>query len=95
MKESTLSAEDKRNLLQNALSPSPVSLDQPSSPRPWIRDVWDDKVVYELNGKSYQMKYSIASDGSVKLGEPIEVIQQTVYKPVKDENGKKYPFIGK
>jgi len=95
MKASTLSAEDKRTLLESALNPSSVGRDVAASPSAWIRDIWDDKLVYDVGGKYYQVKYSIDSNGGVKLGAAVEVMRQTVYKPVQSKEGKKYPFIGK
>jgi len=93
MSKSNLSSEDKSRLLQSALSPSPIGREQPTLSNAWIQDVWDDKFVYNLNDMYYQVKYNIDSEGNVKLGEPIEVIRQTIYKPV--DSKKKYPFIGK
>lgn len=54
----------------------------------WVRDIATDWVVFEMNvgekGTTFKASYSI-TDGTVTLGEPVEVIRKTVYEPVKKE----------
>lgn len=52
----------------------------------WVNDLSDDAVVFSVeqnNGSTlYASTYSITEDGSVELGDPIEVKRKTVYVPV-------------
>lgn len=54
----------------------------------WIRDLYEDEVVYEevgkngLDGKSYKCSYTLDSDGNVSLGQAVEVVQTRTYEPV-------------
>ncbi len=55
----------------------------------WVRDVYDDSVVYELTNrddvsKLYQRSYSIDDNGAVTLGEPVAVVSVTQYVPVEE-----------
>lgn len=72
-----LTYENKRSLIQSAIK----SL-YPGDVYPWVEDMMDSKIVYNVSGKSYQASYSIDKDGGVKLGTPTEVVRQTVYKGV-------------
>ncbi len=47
----------------------------------WIRDVYDDWFVYssDTDSKSYKRSYAIDDEGTVTLGDPTEVVAQTVY----------------
>ena len=75
-----LSFDDVRNRLRAALG------------KGWIRDVYDSWFVYEdggdmvgENGKIYRRSYVIdAETGEVTLGDPIEVIIQTLYVPAQE-----------
>jgi hypothetical protein len=77
-----MSHNDLAKLLRDALRTV-----HPTSPESrsyvWTRDVYDDKVVYELTGADdqsqlYQRSYAI-TDGSVTLGDPMKVIAVTQY----------------
>ena len=49
----------------------------------WISDVFDTNLVYCVDGdKCYQCDYEIADDGTVTLGDPVEVIPHMTYDPV-------------
>jgi hypothetical protein len=56
----------------------------------WPRDVYDDRVVYEVEAASagnhlYQRGYSIDADGKVTLADDeTEVVAQTVYQPLSE-----------
>lgn len=57
----------------------------PSDVRVWIRDIYEDRVVWEVeeqNGVAcYMASYAIL-DGEVTLGDPVEVVPVTSYLPV-------------
>lgn len=54
------------------------SIDFPS--RPWIRDLYDDVVVYQMGEDLFRRDYTINADETVTLGDPIEV--EMSYVPV-------------
>ena len=49
---------------------------------PWIKDVYDDVVVYEFNSKLYRRTYRIDGDSKAKLSDEQEVIEERNYEPV-------------
>lgn len=75
-----MSHEDIRNRLSQALKASLPPA--PNQDYPWIRDVFDDHMVYEFGGKTWQCDYALG-DRSVTLGVATEVVQKTMYEPVK------------
>lgn len=53
----------------------------------WIREQAADWVVFEREGAGsdlWKVSYVIDSDNKVTLGEPVQVVQRTVFEPVKD-----------
>lgn len=54
----------------------------------WIREVYDDRVIYEIEGGEkptlYSRPYVIADDDAVTLGEPVEVTVETSFVPVRE-----------
>lgn len=48
---------------------------------PWIQEVWDDHVVYELEGSHYSQGYALQEDQVVLIGERQKVEVQRVYVP--------------
>src|SRR3972149_11410574 len=52
----------------------------------WVRDVFEDAVVYEQETPEgvadYRRAYTMDAEGKVTLGEPVKVQRQTVYVPV-------------
>ena len=80
-----MSAEDRRGLLQAAINEKFPRDAQayPYSPSPWVRDVYDDSVVYELGGSTFEVGYTMTEEGKVTLGEETKkVIATTSYKPL-------------
>lgn len=80
-----LSAEDKQSLLHAALNEKfpPDTQTYPFSPSPWIRDVYDTEVVYEIGGTAFQVSYTMTEEGKVELGDDTQrVFAQTTYKPI-------------
>jgi hypothetical protein len=49
-------------------------------PYPWIRDLYDDVVVYQMGEDLFRRDYTINADETVTLGDPIEV--EMSYVPV-------------
>ena len=80
-----MSAEDKRGLLQAAINEKYPQDSQayPHTPSPWVRDVYDDSVVYEIGGSTFEVGYTMTEVGKVTLGEETKkVIATTSYKPI-------------
>jgi len=50
---------------------------------PYIRDVADDWVVYDLDERLYRASYSVTGDGVVDIKDGVEVVAKTSYVPVK------------
>ena len=77
-----MSADDKRNIIQAALNEKYPRDSQayPYSPSPWIRDIYEETVVYDLGGSNFEVGYTMTPEGKVTLGEETKkVIAQTVY----------------
>ena len=43
-----------------------------------LDSIWPDAAVVEINGKYWQYPYILAADGSVTLGQPVQVVEQYV-----------------
>ena len=93
VKESNLSAEDRRNLLQAAIEQKFPSPDRVAPSGSWICDVFDTELVYRQDGIDYQVPYLIGEDGKVTLGEPMKVKRQTVYTPMESLRKKQSEII--
>jgi len=90
VKESDLSQDDKRNLLQAAIEqkyPQP-NIAMASNETAWIMDVYDTELIYRVGGNNYKVSYLIDADGKVTIGEPIKVKRETVYTTIE---GVQYP----
>jgi hypothetical protein len=54
----------------------------------WVRDLWDDQVVYEVEGQTtegmatFQRPYVLDAQGKVTFGDPVKVLPTMVYVPV-------------
>lgn len=59
----------------NWAAPSPVT------PSPWVRDLFDGYVVYDLLGKTYKLDVSWNGGVPELGGEPVEVVQNTEWLP--------------
>ena len=78
-----MSDNDRRQLLQGALKGSiAIGNDEMG---PWIRDVFESEIVYEIGGKLFRVSYNIERKGGVTWGPPELVISQTVYTPVQEK----------
>jgi len=89
-KDSGVSLREKEQrvgrALQDRYRPQPLEGvwggNQPvNAPSPWVRDLFDGYVVYELLGKTF--KLDLSWDGGMpELGdEPVEVVQNTEWLP--------------
>ncbi len=84
MKEA-LSASGKRDLLQSALNEAyPYDrIAYPHSPTPWVRDVFDDSVVYDLGGSLFQASYTMSDESKVELDtDTKKVFAKTSYEAI-------------
>jgi len=94
-------SNDTRELLRNALKAK-----YNDKYGPYLHDFSDSIVIYtrEDEGKSYQINYTIDANNKVTFGDPVEVVQKTVYEPVKESVDPEYseieelkesaPFVG-
>lgn len=84
-----LSDDDKRQLLTRALSDV-----EDENAYCYIRSVFPDYFTYEDydNEATFKRAYTISADLSVTLGEPEEVIAQTVYQPAPGQPSKMARF---
>ena len=75
-----LSSEDKRRLIQSELEKgrNPEAIATKLSP--WLRDIFDTEIVYELGGQLFKAPYTIDDTGKVTIGTPTKVIAVTQYK---------------
>src|SRR2546421_46737 len=76
---SDLSMDDRCQLLTRALEKKVGRYNC------YVREVYDSSLVYYDydDGASYRCDYAIADDYTVTFGDPVEVIQRSVYEPVK------------
>ena len=75
---------DKRDALYTALT-SYYGVAKEAEPRPAsidIEEVFDDALIYKIDGQSYRMAYSMNENGTPEFGEPEKVVAQKVYKPL-------------
>lgn len=74
-----LSMDDRSQLLTRALEKKVGRYNC------YVREVYDTNLVYYDydDGASYRCDYSIADDYTVTFGDPVEVIQRSIYEPVK------------
>jgi len=73
-----LSFADKQTALRQAIR-AKLGIPEDSMKQAWLRDAWDNEVVYELGGDMFKASYSIDDKGSVTLGDPVKVKLQTTY----------------
>lgn len=75
---------DKRSALQSAvmdyygITPSV----QPKPDNIWVEDVFDNEIIYDVDGQKYKMSYTQQDDGTFTFGEPEKVVRKTVYEPI-------------
>jgi hypothetical protein len=75
-----MSFDDRRSLIQAAVNDAlGIADDAGWESRPYIRDIFDLTVVWQVGGKSFMADYTIEGD-SVTLGSPTEV--RVSYQPV-------------
>jgi hypothetical protein len=82
---------DQRQIVQDALRDTYGRKYDPTtkveSVYVWIRDQADDWVVFEREGTGsdlWKVGYVIGPDNKVTFGEAVQVVQRTVFEPVKD-----------
>lgn len=82
--ESEMSYGERERLLRAAIrATAPFGVDGWYC---WLRDVYDDYVVYEEESPegslTYTRTYAIAEDQTVTLGDRVKVVAQTIYVPI-------------
>lgn len=73
-----LSFESITDLIRSKLRKGIVNSDS----WPWIRDVYPDAFVYQLDGAYYERTYTLGDDGAVTFGDATPVIISREYVPV-------------
>jgi hypothetical protein len=77
-----LSQEDKRNLLQTALTAEYALQKEDTIPKGvLVEDFYDDYLIYNVNGQSYKTTYTL-ENGAASFGEPEKVLAKKVYEPM-------------
>lgn len=74
-----LSMEDKRRLLQTAISDAMGFTRETYF---WIQDIYDSEAIYNHSDQLWSIDFSIDEESKVTLGNPVKVIQQTTYTPI-------------
>jgi len=78
-----LSDESKRQMLRTALvdqyqlnteNPIPSGVD--------VEEVFENELIYVVNGQSYKASFELSDDGTTTFGEPEKVIAKKVYEPM-------------
>ncbi len=83
IKEAELSDENKRQLLQTALiTEYKIEPDDTIPSGILIEEVFEEEVIYSVNGQSYRASFMLGEDGGIVIGEPQKVVAQKVYKPM-------------
>jgi len=83
LKEAELSDENKRQLLQAALTTEyKMDVDNTIPKYLYVEDVFEGHVIYRVNDQAYKATYKLDEDGNISFGEPQKVVQQKVYKPM-------------
>jgi len=83
VKEAELSDENKRNLLQTALTDEyKLKVQSPIPSHVWIDDIFEDYLIYSIDGQLYKASYELAEDGTATFGDPEKVVAQKIYKPM-------------
>jgi cation transport regulator len=78
-----LSDKNKRNLLQTALvSEYGLQVDDPIPKKVSVEEVFDDKIVYSVDGRLYEASYQLDEKGIAVFGEPKEVTETRIYRPM-------------
>lgn len=80
-----LSLDDIQSAVAKALQAKFPPADPMTSSGVWPRVVYEDSVIYGLDGKFYQAPYTWDLDGNVVLGDPVEVRQE--WEPVEEMEG--------
>jgi hypothetical protein len=67
-----------------AESPMPMVATATPAPMLYVEDVFDDYIVVEdeSSERMWKRSYSVAADGTITLGDPVEVREQTTYLPI-------------
>lgn len=84
MEEAVFSFNDRRDILGTAVQ---AKFGKASDKYTlWVRDMWEEDLVYEdtNNRKFYKVSYAVGSDGKVTLGEPKQVLVQTTYEELSE-----------
>ena len=77
-----MSAEFKKSLLQTALlNEYHITHESPIPSGVVVEEVFDDAVVYNIDGQAYKVGYTFKEDGTPTFGQPEKVAKQTVYNP--------------
>ncbi len=76
-----LSDKNRANLLQTALvAEYGLKVESPIPKKLTIEEVFEDKIIYEVDGQYYQSSYEIDDSGIATFGEPKKVTSTKIFK---------------
>ena len=84
-KEATgdMSDDNKRELLQKSLiSHYGLDIETPKPDSIYVRDVFDEEIIYCIDGQDYRMSYEMSGESKITFGEPEKVKKVTTYEPM-------------
>ncbi len=85
-----LSLREKQKAVQKAIQDK-LGIPEGSQTHIWIRDMWDDEVIYEVSGSErnlFRVSYSFDAANKVTLGTPEKVVEQTTYVTIESLQAK-------
>ena len=78
-----LSDDNKKDLLQKSLiSHYGLDVEIPKPDSIWVKDVFEEAIIYCIDGQDYKMRYEMGEAGEITFGEPEKVKQVTTYQPM-------------
>ncbi len=76
-----ISDKNKRNLLQTALvSEYGLTVDSPKPDKLSIEEVFDDRIIYAIDGQLYEATYELGEDDQPTFGKPKKVTSTKIFK---------------
>ena len=76
-----LSDKNKQNLLQQALvSEYGLQVEDPIPKKVSVEEVFDDKIIYDIDGQLYEASYELDEKGKPTFGEPKKVTSTKIYR---------------
>ncbi len=78
-----LSDKNRSNLLQTALvSEYGIGVETPKPKSISVEEVFDDKVIYNIDGQLYEAAYELGDNGTPTFSNPVKVTSTKIFKPM-------------